>query len=161
MPAKTDPAKTDSAKTTTDMLKDASERAEAFAADTQKAMSAQMDKLSKGLESATTFGHETVDAMMKSSEIATKAMEGLNAEIMDFTKKSFEDGVAATKDFASAKTVAELMEKQADFAKVSMDGFMKQAAKVNEMYMAATRSTVEPLSARVTAATDMLKGMTA
>ncbi|MEL6233376.1 MAG: phasin family protein [Pseudomonadota bacterium] len=161
MPAKTDPAKTDAAKAATDMIKDASERVESFAADTQKAMGAQMEKLSKGFESAATFGHENMDAVMKSSEIATKAMEGLNAEIADFTKKSFEDGVAATKDFASAKSVAELMEKQADFAKTSMDGFMKQAAKVNEMYMSATRSAVEPLSARVTAATDMLKGMTA
>ena len=153
--------KTDASKIATDVMKDANERAEAFAADTQKAMSTQMDKLAKTFETATTFGHETMDAVMKSSEITTKAVEGLNAEIMDFTKKSFEDGVAATKDFASAKNVTELMEKQAEFAKTALDGFMKQAAKVNEMYISAARSAVQPLSARVTAATDMLKGMTA
>lgn len=153
--------KTDPMKDTTEMMKDAGQRVETLAADTQKAMSEQMTKLSKGLETATSFSQETMDAMMKSSEIAAKAFEGMNAEIMDYSKKSFEDGVAAAKDLASAKNVTELMEKQAEYAKTSMDGFMKQAARVNEMYLSATRSAVEPLTARVGAATDMLKGMTA
>ena len=153
--------KNDPMKATADVMKDATQRVETFAADTQKAMSTQMEKLAKGFETATAFSQETVDAMMKSSEIATKAMEGLNAEMVDYTKKSFEDSVAAAKDFAASKNMTELFEKQADFARVSMETFMKQATKVNEMYMAAAKSASEPLSARMTAATDVMKSFTA
>ncbi|HEU0223107.1 MAG TPA: phasin family protein [Paracoccaceae bacterium] len=153
--------KTDIVKETTDVMKEATLRVEAFAADTQKTLTAQMQKLTKGLETATAFNQETVDAMIKSSEIATKALEGLNAELVGYTKKAFEDGVAAAKDFASAKNVSELFEKQTDFAKTSMDSFMKQAAKVNELCMAAAKSTVEPINARFTAATEVFKAFAA
>lgn len=153
--------KTDIVKETTDVVKEATQRVEAFATDTQKAMTAQLQKLAKGFETATAFNQETVDAVMKSSEIAAKALEGLNAEIVGYSKKAFEDGVAAAKGFASAKNAAELFEKQADYAKASVEGFMKQAAKMNEIMMSATRSAVEPIGARFTAATNVMKAFAA
>jgi phasin family protein len=148
-------------KDTTDMLKETTQRVEAFAADSQKALGAQMEKLTKGFESAATFGQGTVDAVMKTSEIATKALEGINAELVGYSKKAFEDGVAAAKTFASAKNAGELFERQADFTRASFDGFMKQTAKMNELCMAATRSAAEPLGARFTAATAVFKSFAA
>ncbi len=154
-------AKPDVIKDTTDAMKEATSKVESFAADSQKALTAQMEKLAKGYETATAFNQDTVDAMMKSSEIASKAIEGLNAEFMSYSKKTFESGVAAAKDFASSKSVSELFEKQADFAKSSVDDFMKQSVKMNEMYMAAAKSAMEPVGARFSAATEVFKGFTA
>jgi phasin family protein len=154
-------AKTEMLKDTTDMLKETAQRVEAFTADTQKALTAQMDKLAKGIETAASFNQNTVDAVMKTSEIATKAFEGLNAEVVGYTKKAFEDGVAAAKTFAAAKNVAELLERQADYTRTSFDGFMKQSAKLNELCMAATKSAVEPFGARFTAATEVFKSFAA
>ena len=76
---------------------------------------------------------------------------------MAFSKKSMEEGVAATKDFAASKSVMELMEKQSDFAKTFFDGMMKQATKMNEMAMAASKDAMEPLAARVSAAAELAK----
>lgn len=146
---------------TADPIKDTAKKVEAFAADSQKAMTAQMEKLAKGYETATAFNQETIDAVMKSSEITSKALEGINAEILSYSKKSFENGVAAAKDFAASKNVSELFEKQADFAKSSMDDFMKQSVKLNEMCMAAAKSAMEPVGARFSAATDVFKGFSA
>ena len=141
----------------TNVLQDAAAKAETFVADTQKTVTEQLEKLSKGLEGLTAFGQENVDAIVKSSEIAAKAAEGIGTEISAFSKKSFEDGVAAAQDFASAKTLTELFEKQTSYAQTAFEGFVSQATKMNEIYVAAAKDITAPIGARVNAATDALK----
>ncbi len=142
-------------------MTEASQKVEAFAHDTSKTMTEQFDKLTRGFETATAFNKDTMDAMVKSSEIASKAVEGINAEFVGFSKRSFEHGVAAAKDFASARNVSELFQKQADFARSAMDSFVSHSTKLNEMMMSATKSAVEPIGARFSAATEVFKGFTA
>jgi phasin family protein len=139
------------------VVQEATAKVETLVADTQKAVTEQFEKLSKGLEGLTTFGQENVDAFVKSSEIAAKAAEGIGTEISAYSKKSFEDGVAAAQDFASAKTMTELFEKQTSFAQSAFEGFVSQATKMNEIYVAAAKDITAPIGARVTAATEAMK----
>jgi phasin family protein len=141
----------------TNVMQDATAKVETFVADTQKTVTEQFEKLSKGLDSLTTFGQDNVDALVKSSEIAAKAAEGIGTEIGAYSKKAFEDGVAAAQDFASAKTMTELFEKQTSYAQSAFEGFVSQATKMNEIYVAAAKDISAPLGARVNAATDALK----
>ena len=138
-------------------MQEATAKVETFVADTQKTVTEQFEKLSKGFEGLTTFGQENVDALVKSSEIAAKAAEGIGSEISAYSKKAFEDGVAAAQDFASAKTMTELFEKQTAYAQSAFEGFVSQATKMNEIYVAAAKDITAPLGARVTAATEALK----
>ena len=139
------------------VVQEAAAKVESFVADTQKTVTEQFEKLSKGFEGLTTFGQENVDAIVKSSEIAAKAAEGIGTEISAYSKKAFEDGVAAAQDLASAKTMTELFEKQTSYAQTAFEGFVSQATKMNEIYVAAAKDITAPLGARVTAATDALK----
>ncbi len=132
-------------------------KAEDVFTEAQKTFEANADKFGKGFEDATAFGQETLDALVKSTEIATRAAEELNADIAAFSKKSFEESVAAAKDIATAKTPTELFEKQAAFATSAFEGFMAQAAKWNEAMTAATKEATAPMAARVNAATDLAK----
>ncbi len=141
----------------TNVMQEATAKVETFVADTQKNLTEQFEKFSKGFEGLTAFGQENVDALVKSSEIAAKAAEGIGTEISAFSKKSFEDGVAAAQDFASAKTLTELFEKQTSFAQASFEGLVSQATKMNEIYVAAAKDISAPISARVTAATEAVK----
>jgi phasin family protein len=141
----------------TNVMQEATAKVETLVADTQKAVTEQFEKLSKGLEGLTTFGQENVDAIVKSSEIAAKAAEGIGTEISAYSKKSFEDGVAAAQDFASAKTLTELFEKQTSYAQTAFEGFVSQATKMNEIYVAAAKDITAPIGARVNAATEALK----
>jgi phasin family protein len=141
----------------TNVVQEATAKVETLVADTQKAVTEHFEKFSKGLESLTTFGQDNVDALVKSSEIAAKAAEGIGTEISAYSKKSFEDGVAAAQDFASAKTVTELFEKQTAFAQASFEGFVSQATKMNEIYVAAAKDITAPIGARVNAATEAMK----
>lgn len=132
-------------------------KAEEVFNDAQKSFEVGTEKFGKGLEDAAAFGQETLDAMKQSSEIATKAAEELGAEITAFSKKSFDDTVAAAKDLATAKTPTELLEKQTAFATSAFEGFMAQATKWNEAMVAATKESMAPMGARVNAAADLAK----
>ena len=142
-------------------MSDAKAPFDAIAADAQKTMTAQMEKMTKSFEDVAAFNQESVDAFMKAANIAMKSAEEFNAEIMSWSKKSMEESVAAAKEIAASKTVLEAMEKQTDFAKTAFDGMFKQFAKMNELAMAASKDAMEPLSARVTAAADLMKSSAA
>jgi len=140
---------------------DATQTIEAIAADTQKAAKDQFEKLAASVEKMTAFNQENFDAIVKSSEVATKAAEGISAELSTFSKKSFEDTVAAAQDFTSAKNVTELFEKQTAFAKASFEGMIAQTSKMNDMFAATAKEMSSPLNERVGAASEAMKSMTA
>lgn len=146
---------------TKNTAKDAAAQMETFAADAQKSMNETVEKMTKGFEEASSFGQENLDAMMKSGEIAAKAVEGFGTEVSSYTKKSFEEGVAAAKDMASSKTMTELFEKQSAFAQTMFDGWMKQATKMNEMMVSSAKDMTAPMGERITAAQSAVKSMSA
>jgi len=92
---------------------EATQTIEAIAADTQKAAKEQFEKLSEGFEKMTTFGQENIDAMVKSSEVATKAAEGFGAQ-----STKFNDMFAA-----SAKDVASPLNARVGAASEAMKSF--------------------------------------
>ncbi len=143
--------------TTTAAFQDVTAKVETLVADTQKNVTEQLEKFSKGFEGFTAFGQENMDALVKSTEIAAKAAEGIGSEVSAFSKKAFEDGVAAAQDLASAKTMTELFEKQTAFAQSYFEGIVQQSTKMNEILVAATKDITAPIGARVTAATEKMK----
>ncbi|MEM9044172.1 MAG: hypothetical protein AAGC81_05720, partial [Pseudomonadota bacterium] len=70
--------------------KAAAKKVEDLTAEAQKTVEESMEKVTKGIEDATQFGQENVDAIMASSKIAAKAAEDINAELMAYSKKSYE-----------------------------------------------------------------------
>jgi len=114
----------------------------------------------KGVEDVTAFGQLNADALTKASELATKAAEGINEEITSYSKKSFEDGVAAAKDLASAKTAPEFFEKQSAFAQAAFEGFVAQATKMNEIFATAAKEVTAPIGERFEATAETMKSYT-
>jgi phasin family protein len=141
----------------TDATREMTAKFTGFVSDTQRNMTENFEKLSKGLEGMTSFGQDNVEAVVKSSEIAAKAFEGIGSEITAFSKKSFEDSVAAAQDFASAKTMTELFEKQTAFAQHAFEGWLHQTTKMNEIMAAAAKDITAPIGQRVSAASDAMK----
>jgi len=139
------------------MTKAATKQVEEFTAEAKKTMEEGVEKMSKGLEDATAFGQDNVEAMVASGKAFAKAAEEMNAEIAAFSKKSYEDSIAAAKELTSVKSVPELFEKQTEFAKSSFEGFVAEATKLNEIYAAAAKDAFAPLNARFTAASEMVK----
>ncbi len=139
------------------MSKSATKKVEEIAVETQKSMEEGVEKMTKGIENAASFGQENVEAVVTSSKIATKAAESLNAEIAAYSKKAYEDSMAAAKELTTCKSVSEFVEKQTEFGKISIEGFVAEATKLNEMYAAAAKEAFAPLNARFTSAVGIVK----
>lgn len=142
---------------TDDVQKKVAANVEALATETQKTVAENVEKAAKSLETVTTFGQETLDALMRSQNVAAKAAEEIQAEVIAFSKKAVEESVAHAKDLATAQTVTAFIEKQAGFAKVSLDAMVRQSTKMNELLVAASKEVFAPLNARAAAAAEMMK----
>jgi len=139
--------------------KSAAKKVETLVDDAQKVATEGYEKVAKGFEDLAAFNQDNIDALVKSSGVAVKAAEELNAELMSFSKKSMQEGVAAAKEMTSVKSIPEFVEKQADLAKTSFDAFVQQSARFNEMYLAAAKEVYAPLTDRASAAADMAKSL--
>ena len=139
------------------MSKSATKKVEEIAVETRKTMEDGVEKMSKGIETAASFGQDNVEAVVTSSKIATKAAESMGAEIAAFSKKAYQDSMAAAQELTACKSLTEFVEKQAEFGKISIEGFVAEAAKLNEMYAAAAKEAFAPLNARFTAAAGIVE----
>lgn len=139
------------------MNKIATKQVEEFTAEAKKSMEDGVEKMSRGFEDASQFGQDNMEAMIASGKVVAKAAEEMNAEIMAFSKKTYEDSIAASKELSSVKSMTELFEMQTSMAKTAFEGFVSEATKLNEMYAAAAKDAFAPINARLTAAAEMVK----
>lgn len=140
------------------MSKSTTKQVEDLTAEAQKTVEQSVEKMAKGMEDVAAFGQENVDAIVASGKIAAKAAETVNAEIIAYSKKSYEDGLAAAKELTSCKSVSEFVEKQTAYNKTAVEGLMAEATKLSDIYTAAAKEVFEPLNARMSAAMEMFKG---
>jgi phasin family protein len=141
-------------------LKEASAKAVSITADAQKSLGNNIEKFSQHLQSLSSINQQNLEALAKSSEIAAKALGSIGNAVAAYTKKSYEDRLAAAQDISSAKTMAELVEKQASFAQHAFEGWAQQAARVSEICTSAAKDIAVPFGQRVSAATGEMKSVT-
>jgi phasin family protein len=139
------------------MSKSTTKKVEEIAVETRKTMEESVEKMTKGIENAASFGQDNVEAVVTSSKIATKAAESMGVEIAAYSKKAYEDSMVAAKELTACKSVGEFVEKQTEFSKVSIEGFVAEATRLNEIYAAAAKEAFAPLNARFTAAVEIVK----
>jgi len=137
------------------MAKANAKKIEMLSADTAKTVDVGVKKLAKGMETAANFGQGNLEAFVKASKISAKAAESMSAEIAAYSKKSYEDGLAAAKELSACRSVSELAEKQVSIAKISTETFIGEAARLNDMYAAAAKEVLAPLNARFAAAVNV------
>jgi phasin family protein len=122
-----------------------------------EAMKSTFENATKSYDRMVGFSKENVEAAMKATTTYTKAVEQMNVEAMEFSKRQIEDGIAAWKAVVGAKTVQEAWEVQSDFAKSAMDAYVAQFTKMNEMFLSTAKTAAEPVNARIHAFAEMVK----
>jgi phasin family protein len=137
------------------------DQVEKMTADAQKTMEEGVEKMSKGMEDMAEFNRQNMEAVVASSKRVAKAAEEINAELAAYAKKSYEDGMAAMKEMSAAKSMTELFEKQQEFARASLEAFIAESSKLNDMTTDAAKECFEPFSERMTAAGDIVKSASA
>lgn len=125
---------------------------ESMTAASNDALKEGFEKTLKSVTEASNFQKETVDALIASATVAGKGIEAANANAVTYAKSAMEDGAAATKKFASAKSVQEVFEIQSEFTKTAMDNYLAEINKTSDLFSDLFKNSVKPLNDRVAAA---------
>ena len=91
---------------------------------------------------------------VESVTVAQKGAEALSQQALGFAKSSWEDGVAASKELSTARSVQEFFELQTAWAKKSMERYMSELAKTNEIVTTTVKDSLKPINERVTASVE-------
>ena len=92
---------------------------------------------------------EAMDAMLKNYSAVTKGFQAIATEAADFSKKSFEDGVAHVEKLAGVKSIEAAVELQTAFVKSSFDKMVAEATKMSEMYADVAKTAYAPYQSAI------------
>jgi phasin family protein len=109
-----------------------------------------IDKSVASLSELNAHGKKNLDAMVESATVAQKGAEALSQQALGFAKTSWEDGVAASKELSTARSVQEFFELQTTWAKKSMERYMAELTKTNEILTSTVKDSLKPINERVT-----------
>ncbi|PST24635.1 phasin family protein [Mesorhizobium plurifarium] len=100
---------------------------------------------------------EALDVAVKSYSAMTRGFQAIATEAADYSKKSFEDGVAHLEKLTSAKSLEAAFELQTNYLKASYESFFNEATKIGEMYADLAKDAYKPYEAPVAKATAAVK----
>jgi phasin family protein len=108
----------------------------------------------KGYEDFAAFGKANLEAFVQANTLFAKGIESLSKEVVSLAQSSLESSTAATKAMFAAKTLKDVVELQADFAKTSFEKMVANSTKLGEMTVKLATDSAAPIGARVTAASE-------
>jgi phasin family protein len=115
------------------------------------------DKSAAGLAELNAQSKQNLDAMVASAAAAQKGVEALSAQSVAFTKKSWEDGVAAAQSMSQARSVQELLELQTNWAKSATEAYLAEVTRATDVLTASVKDSFKPINERVTASVEKLQ----
>ncbi|KAK0360084.1 hypothetical protein LTR94_028699, partial [Friedmanniomyces endolithicus] len=95
-----------------------------------------------------------LDAIVESATVAQKGAEALSKQALGFAKTSWEEGVAASKELSAARSVQEFFELQTSWTKKSMERYMAELTKTNDIVTATVKDSFKPINERVSASVE-------
>ena len=119
-----------------------------------KALKDVADKSAAGLTELNAQGKQNLEAIVASAAAAQKGVETLSAQSAAFTKKSWEDSVAAAQSMAQARSIQELLELQTTWAKSATEAYLAEVTKATDVLTASVKNSFKPINERVTASVE-------
>ena len=89
------------------------------------------------------------DASVRSLGEVRKGFQAIAATVVDYSKKSFEDGTRAFEQLMGAKSFEQVWEIQSQYAKKAFDAYVAQTSKLSEMYVDLARTAYQPVEQAV------------
>ena len=104
---------------------------------------------------------EAFDTVLRSYSEMAKGFQAIATETADYSKKSFETGIAHFEKLSGVKSVEAAVELQSAFVKTSYEGFVAEATKLGEMYADLAKGAYKTYEAPVAKATAAAKAAVA
>lgn len=109
---------------------------------------------SQNIDAFSGFTKDTVDAIVKSSNVTSKNVEEIMSEVLNCTKSNVETCVSTAKDLAGARTFDQLIAIQTEQSKKCFETYVSQLTKMSEMVMNLSKEATAPLNESATAFSD-------
>lgn len=126
-------------------------QAEKFQAAGAQAFREGVDKSIASLGELNAHGKKNLEALVESATAAQRGVEALSQQAVAYSKKTWEDNVAAAQSMAQARSVQELIELQTTWAKSASEAYLAQFNRVTETVTTSMKDSFKPLNERVTA----------
>jgi hypothetical protein len=103
------------------------------------------------LEDMQQFGKANVDATLKSLDAYAKNVQAIAQEVVEYSKKSFDEGSRTAEKLFGAKSLDNVIEIQSAYLKNACEGFVSQANRLGSLYFDLARETYKPFESAQTA----------
>ncbi len=137
------------------------EGAEQFASDIKTKWQEGADRVVKGVADYAAYAKETTSAFAKSSSVAAKAAEKINAEALALASHSVQEGVAFAREAAAAKSVADVVELQTAYISKAYGDLIAKSGTINDLVQGAVEHAVRVASDRTLAFASLTKAQSA
>lgn len=109
-----------------------------------------VEKTLAAFNEANVHSKKNLEAVVASVTAAAKGAETVGAQAVAFSKKAFDDQVAAARSLATAKSVQEVVELQTSLARTFLENYMAEVGKLTETVSSSVKDSMKPLNERVT-----------
>jgi phasin family protein len=116
-----------------------------------------VEKTLAALTEANTHSKKNLEAVVASVTAAARGAETVGAQAMAFSKKAFDDQVAAARSLAGAKSLQDVVELQTNLARSFLESYMAEMGKLTETVSASVKESIKPLNERVTDVVERLQ----
>ena len=111
-----------------------------------------MEQFSKVGEEFQKVSKVGFDATVRSFGEVNQGFQAITAEVVDYSKKAFEDSTRAFEQLIGAKSIEQAIEIQSQYAKKAYDTYVAQMSKLGEMYVGLAKDAYKPVEAAVATA---------
>lgn len=116
-----------------------------------------MEKSMKTMTEVSDFAKGNVEAIIESAKVAAAGAETLTTNLVESSKKSFEEAQAVFKTMATVKSPTEFFQLQNDFAKSQFDKAVTNWSQMSEAWLKLSGEIMQPLSTRMALAAENVK----
>ncbi|MBF0372533.1 MAG: phasin family protein [Alphaproteobacteria bacterium] len=133
------------------------EQAAAMTKDQVEAAAKMGSAAFKGYEDVVQFNKENVDALLKSGSIMARGVQDVSKTLFGMARGAIDDGMAASKALAGAKSLTDLVNLQSGLMKTGFDKMISEGTKMSELGARVTEEALAPINGRVSAAMQKLR----
>jgi phasin family protein len=116
---------------------------------TKEQMEKASKSLAKGCGEFTEITQKNVEAFVKAGNLWAKGAETIGKAYFNLAQVSAEAGVEVAQAMFAAKTLKDVVDVQTGYAKASMDTFVTEGKKINDMTLKVANEAFEPIQRQV------------
>jgi hypothetical protein len=122
-----------------------------FTAPNTEAFKAGYEKLQATFADLSGHNKATFEAFGESAKISAAGLKSASEISLAYSKAAAEAAAATAKTLGTAKSLHEVVEIQADYAKSAMASYFAEFTKVSDVLLGSMKDSVKPISERLSA----------